>query len=211
MTDFPLSSAAIEKQLTLLAEQDEQVKHAIELVGFPAARQSQTQGFNTFLRVIIGQQISIKAAASIAARVDALLGDNAVPEHITTFSDEELRTCGLSGQKIKYVRSLCETVMKGDLDLTALPQMSDGDAIKAITTVKGLGVWSAHMYLMFSLGRADIWPVGDLGVRAGIGKLIDHPERPTEKELEKIGERWRPYRSVMALLAWHYYSNAPLL
>ena len=161
------------------------------------------------MRVIMGQQLSVKAAASIWARVQALVGEDADASAYAAQSDDALREAGVSRQKIKYLRSLCETIETGVLDIAALPHMSDEDAIKAITSVKGLGVWSAHMYLMFSLGRTDIWPVGDLAVRVGIGRIVGLEDRPTEKEAEKLGERWKPYRSVMALLSWHYYSNAP--
>src|SRR5690606_21408945 len=115
-----------------------------------------------------------------------------------------------SRQKILYARSLAVEIMEGRLDFDALPHMSDADTMKVITAVKGLGRWSAEMYMMFALGRADVWPVGDLAVRVGVGRITGHGVRPTPKVLDEIGERWRPYRSAVALLAWHYYSNAPL-
>jgi len=208
MTDFTLSQTAIEQQLDELAGRCRHAAHALDAVGYPAARQGE-QGFRTFMRVIVGQQLSVKAAATIRARVEALVSEDAGPDDYDRVSDEDLRGAGLSRQKIGYARSLCQTVRDGTLDVAALPGMSDEDAVKAITAVKGLGVWSAHMYLMFSLGRPDIWPVGDLAVRVGAGKIVGHAGRPTEKEAEAIGERWRPYRSSMALMAWHYYSNAP--
>lgn len=192
----------------MLAASDKDVAKAIDLVGYPSERINQ-QGFNTVLRVIVGQQLSVKAAATIWGRVQALAGETAGPEHYAEISDDELRSAGLSRQKVNYVRSLCTTVSNGTLDFDALVHLPDEKAVKAITAVKGLGVWSAHMYLMFSLGRQDIMPVGDLAVRVGIGRIIGMEERPTEKQCDEIGMRWRPHRSVMALLAWHYYSNAP--
>jgi len=206
--NFALGTNDIETALDTLAAEDTDVAKAIELVGYPAER-SNPQGFNTVLRVIVGQQLSVKAAASIWGRVETLAGENAGPETFAGLSDEELRTAGLSRQKINYVRSLCDTVAAGTLDFNALASLSDEDAVKAITAVKGLGVWSAHMYLMFSLGRPDIMPVGDLAVRVGIGRIVGLEDRPTEKQCDEIGMRWRPHRSVMALMAWHYYSNAP--
>ncbi|WP_255834590.1 DNA-3-methyladenine glycosylase [Kordiimonas sp. SCSIO 12603] len=208
MQNFGLGPEDIKAQLDKLAETDSNVKAAIELVDYPGERVN-PQGLNTFVRVIMGQQLSVKAAASIWARVQALVGEDADASAYAAQSDEALREAGVSRQKIKYLRSLCETIESGVLDIAALPHMDDEEAIKAITSVKGLGVWSAHMYLMFSLGRTDIWPVGDLAVRVGIGRIVGLEERPTEKEAEKLGERWKPYRSVMALLSWHYYSNAP--
>ncbi|WP_417466026.1 DNA-3-methyladenine glycosylase family protein [Kordiimonas sp.] len=210
MENFLLDTAGIETRLRDLAAKDAHINAAINLVGIPPERMGE-QGFHTFMRVIVGQQLSVKAAATIRDRVEKLAGEGAGPTDYAKLSDEDLRGAGLSRQKISYARSLCETVEAGTLDIAALPHMSNEDAIAAITAVKGLGVWSAHMYLMFSLGRDDIWPVGDLAVRVGVGRIIGLEERPTEKECETIGERWRPYRSVVALLAWHYYSNAPAI
>lgn len=206
--NFFLSTADIKVSLDALAHTDEDVAKAVALVGYPAERIN-PQGFNTVLRVIVGQQLSVKAAATIWGRVQALAGETAVPDDYVKISDEALRGAGLSRQKINYVRSLCETIKDGTLDFEALTTLSDEEAVKAITAVKGLGVWSAHIYMMFSLGRADIMPVGDLAVRVGIGRIVGLTERPTEKECDAIGDRWRPHRSAMALLAWHYYSNAP--
>jgi DNA-3-methyladenine glycosylase II len=208
MTNFALDQVAIRHHLDHLAGTCDHAARALELVGYPAERRGE-QGFRTFMRVIIGQQLSVKAAATIRGRVEALVGEDAGPDDYDRAADEDLRAAGLSRQKISYARSLCETVRSGTLDVDALPHMSDEDAIKAITAVKGLGVWSAHMYLMFSLGRPDIWPIGDLAVRVGAGRIVGLAERPNEKQAEEIGERWRPYRSSMALMAWHYYSNAP--
>jgi len=206
--NFKLNNQDIRTSLSGLAKNDPSVAKALELVGYPSERNN-PQGFNTLLRVIVGQQLSVKAAATIWGRVEALAGENASPEEYAVLTDEALRKAGLSRQKITYFRSLCDMVLTNKLDLGALIDMPDEDAIKAITAVKGLGVWSAHMYLMFSLGRPNIWPVGDLAVRVGVGRIIEHDDRPTEKQTEEIGERWQPHRSSMALLAWHYYSNAP--
>ena len=207
--NFALTTPDIEAGLDKLAQTDKDVAAAIELVGYPLERIN-PQGFSTVLRVIVGQQLSVKAAATIWGRVQDLVGETAVPDDYVKISDEALRGAGLSRQKINYVRSLCETINDGTLDFDALAVLSDKAAIEAITAVKGLGVWSAHMYLMFSLGRADIMPVGDLAVRVGIGRIVGMEGRPTEKQCDEIGNRWKPHRSVMALLAWHYYSNAPL-
>lgn len=208
MQTFQLRNNHIRDQLTVLANQDNQVKAALELVGFPPER-VRDQSFGIFLRVIVGQQLSVKAATSIFDRITALVGNDPGPGAFDGIDDDTLRAAGLSKQKINYVRSLCDRVKDGTLDIASLPEQSDEDAIESITAVKGLGVWSAHMYLMSSLGRPDIWPVGDLAVRVGVGRIVEAGDRPTEKQTQEIGERWRPYRSAMALLAWHYYSNAP--
>jgi len=208
MKNFHLSNDHIREQLTELSTTDSHIKTALDLVGFPAERINE-QSFAVFLRVIVGQQLSVKAATTIFGRVIDLVGEGPEPSSFSTVDDEQLRAAGLSKQKINYVRSLCQTVIDGTLDIAALPNQRDEDAIAAITAVKGLGVWSAHIYLMFSLGRPNIWPVGDLAVRVGAGRIIELEERPTEKQAQEIGERWHPYRSAVALLAWHYYSNAP--
>ncbi len=206
--NFQLRNHHIREQLTELAGRDPQVKAALDTVGFPPER-VRDQSFGIFLRVIVGQQLSVKAAATIFERVEALVNGNLKPDAFDGIDDDALRTAGLSKQKIAYLRSLCDTVRDGTLDIKKLPTQSDEDAVAAITAVKGLGVWSAHMYLLSSLGRPDIWPVGDLAVRVGVGRIVELDDRPTEKQTLEIGERWRPYRSSMALLAWHYYSNAP--
>lgn len=208
MENFQLSTANIKTQLDYLAQSDRDIQAAIAEVGYPKERVA-AQSFGHIMRVIIGQQVSVKAAAAIAGRVADIVGENPGPDDLAKVDDDTLRAAGLSRPKIKYVRSLCETVNAGILPIEKLPDMSDEDAIAAITAVKGLGGWSAHMYLMFSLGRPDIWPVGDLAVRVGAGRIIGLNERPTEKEAQEIGERWRPYRSAVAVLSWHYYSNAP--
>jgi len=123
---------------------------------------------------------------------------------------EEMRGAGMSRQKYTYSHSLAEAVLSGVLDFNTLDALSDEEAITTITQVKGLGRWSAEMYLMFSMGRVDIWPVDDLAVRAGITRILGEDGKPSPKIVDGWGEAWRPYRSVVALLAWHYYSNAPL-
>ncbi len=208
MQNFQLRNSHIREQLTELASRDKQVKTALDTVGFPPER-VRDQSFAIFLRVIVGQQLSVKAAASIYGRIEELVGADMGPCDFDGVDDETLRALGLSKQKIAYTRSLCETVQNGTLNIEKLPSLCDEDAVESIIAVKGLGVWSAHMYLLSSLGRPDIWPIGDLAVRVGVGRIVELEERPTEKETLEIGERWRPYRSAMALLAWHYYSNAP--
>lgn len=208
MQNFQLTNAHIQDQLTELAAKDDQVRTALDLVGFPPER-IRDQSFGIFLRVIVGQQVSVKAAASIYDRVAALVGGIPEPGAFAVVNDDDLRAAGLSRQKVAYVRSLCDTISAGTLCIEALPELTDEQAVEAITAVKGLGVWSAHMYMLSSLGRPDVWPVGDLAVRVGVGRIVEMEDRPTEKQALEIGERWRPYRSAMALLAWHFYSNAP--
>lgn len=192
-----------------LASRDLHIEAAVDAVGYPSVRK-RDHSFQTLLSVICGQQLSVKAAATISGRVFDLMDGVADPAKLSNLSDDQLRGAGLSRQKVSYCRSLADAVLNGHLVLSDLPNMSDEDAIQTIIQVKGLGRWSAEMYVMFALGRADIWPVDDIAVRAGISDIIGHETRATPKQVGAWGERWRPYRSAVALLSWHYYSNPPL-
>ena len=203
------SNDNIRAMLDELASRDLHIRAAVLAVGYPEAR-VRDHSFDTLLSVIAGQQLSVKAAATINGRVRDLMDGQVSPEKLSGIVDEALRGAGLSWQKISYVRSLASAVLEKRLVLADLPHMSDEDAMAAIVQVKGLGRWSAEMYLMFALGRPDIWPVDDLAVRAGISTIIRNGVRGKPKEVDGWGERWRPYRSAVALLAWHYYSNPPL-
>lgn len=203
------TNAGLKRELEALAAEDADLWVALERAGAPEARHRAT-GFPSLLRTIVGQQLSVKAAATIHGRVVAMLPDPPTPASLAGVDDEALRGAGLSRRKVTYVRSLAAAVGDGSLDLDALPKLDDEEAIKAITQVKGLGRWSAEMYLIFALGRPDIWPVDDLGVRVGTGRMLGLEERPTARELRSIGERWSGRRSAVALLAWHFISAVPL-
>ena len=158
----------------------------------------------------MGQQLSVKAAATIARRVDETVGGALQPESLLATAPDKLRAAGLSRQKIGYLQSLAETVISGDLPLETLPELTDEEVEAAITAVRGFGSWSAHMYMMFSLGRPDIWPSGDLAVRVGFGRMMGWKDRPDEKKVIDEGSIFSPYRSALALLCWQFYSEAPL-
>ena len=158
----------------------------------------------------MGQQLSVKAAATIAQRVDETVGEALQPENLLATAPDQLRAAGLSRQKIAYLQSLAEAVISGALPIDTLPELTDEEVEAAITAVRGFGRWSAHMYMMFSLGRPDIWPSGDLAVRVGFGRIMGWKDRPDEKKLIDEGSAFSPYRSAMALLCWQFYSEAPL-
>jgi DNA-3-methyladenine glycosylase II len=122
---------------------------------------------------------------------------------------DALRACGLSRQKQGYARSLCELTLSGELDLAGLPA-DDEEAIAKLVRIKGIGRWSAEIYLLFAEGRPDIWPAGDLAVQAGIGKILGLPERPSEKATRELAEAWRPHRGAIAIFTWHCYNNPAL-
>jgi DNA-3-methyladenine glycosylase II len=160
--------------------------------------------FASLVGTIVSQQLSGKAADTIFKRVVALVGDHAglTPVAVLAIEPEALRAAGLSRQKVTYVRDLAERVSTGTLDLHALDRHPDDAVIAAITAVKGLGRWSAEMFLMFRLNRPDVFPVGDLGIVKGVQKLYGMKRRPTPQTMERLAEPWRPYRSVAAWYLW---------
>ncbi|MCH1579087.1 MAG: DNA-3-methyladenine glycosylase 2 family protein [Luminiphilus sp.] len=206
---FALTDGDIKQALNALARCHPPIATALNQVGYPASRQRE-HSFESLARIVIGQQLSTKAAATIAGRVDVVCGGVVTPKSILATPPETLRAAGLSRQKIGYLQSLAETVHTGTLLLDALPQRSDHEVEAAITAVRGFGRWSAHMYMMFALGRPDVWPSGDLAVRVGFGRMMGWSERPSEQQVIAEGAAFSPYRSALALLCWHFYSEAPL-
>jgi len=140
------------------------------------------------------------------AKVEAAYGAPPNLEALLTATDEDLRTAGISRQKAGYVRSLAGLVTSGELDLDSLPS-EDEEAIALLTRIKGIGRWSAEIYLLFAEGRRDVWPAGDLAVQISIGRLLGLPEKPSEKLLRELAEPWRPHRGAAAILAWHAYNS----
>lgn len=203
-----LTAQAIAEGLDHVAARSPGIARALERVGYPDPRIRPT-GYRTLLRTIVGQQVSVAAAASVWNRLEALLGEDLPPEDLLAADFEALRGCGLSRQKQGYARSLCELVQTGALDLDSLPA-EDEEAIAQLTQIKGIGRWSAEIYLLFAEGRPDIWPAGDLAVQAGLGKLLDLPERPSEKQARDLAEDWRPHRGAAAIFTWHCYNNPAL-
>jgi len=206
---FQLTDAAIRRALDALAQDHTPVAQAIAQVGYPPSRRRE-HSFESLARIVMGQQLSVKAAATIAQRVDETVGGALQPESLLATAPDKLRAAGLSRQKIGYLQSLAEAVTSGDLPIETLPELTDEEVEAAITAVRGFGRWSAHMYMMFSLGRPDIWPSGDLAVRVGFGRIMGWKERPDEKKVVDKGGAFSPYRSALALLCWQFYSEAPL-
>ena len=206
---FRLTDAAIRKALDALAQDHAAVARAIAQVGYPPSRRRE-HSFESLARIVMGQQLSVKAAATIARRVDETVGGVLLPQSLLATAPDKLRAAGLSRQKIGYLQSLAEAVISGDLPVETLPELADEEVEAAITAVRGFGRWSAHMYMMFSLGRPDIWPSGDLAVRVGFGRMMGWKDRPNEKKMIDEGSAFSPHRSAMALLCWQFYSEAPL-
>lgn len=191
-----------------LAAQDPHIAAALKVSGYPEPRIRPT-GYHTMLKTIVGQQVSIAAANSIWNRLEAAHGGDCAPEAILASTPEALRACGLSAQKQSYARSLAELTLDGTIDFDALPA-DDEDAIALLTKIRGIGRWTAEIYLMFAEGRPDIWPAGDLAVQDSAGRIMGLSERPKEKETRAIGENWRPHRTTAALFCWHYRHVTPL-
>ncbi len=200
-----LSAEQLRSSLDALALIETRFGRAIAQVGYPEPR-VRDRGYETLLRTIVGQQVSFKAADAVWGKLAAALGDTARPEILLMQSEEALRACGLSRQKQGYARSLAELVSSGALDLHNLPA-DDEEAIALLTQIKGIGRWSAEIYLLFAEGRPDIWPAGDLAVQIDVGNIMELPERPSEKQVRAIGEAWRPYRGAAAIFAWHHYKT----
>ncbi len=181
---------------------------ALAAAGYPAPRIRPT-GYRTLLRTIVGQQVSVAAAASVWNKLEIELGEDIAPDELLARDHDQLRACGLSRQKQGYARSLCELVVNDELDLNNLPD-DDEAAIAELTRIKGIGRWSAEIYLLFAEGRADIWPAGDLAVQAAMHKLLGLDERPSEKEARILAERFSPHRGALAIFSWHCYDNPAL-
>ena len=191
--------------LDALAAIEPGIASALAVTGYPDER-IREPGYATLLRTIVGQQVSVAAAASVWNKLEALTGTDCPPAQVLAQDFDALRACGLSRQKQGYARSLAELVLSGALPLDALPA-DDDEAIVYLTQVKGIGRWSAEIYLLFAEGRADIWPAGDLAVQEGVGRLLKLEARPSEKDIRIIAERWRPHRGAAAIFTWHIYAK----
>jgi DNA-3-methyladenine glycosylase II len=200
-----LSAKQIKASLDALAGRESGFAKALEQAGYPEPR-IRERGYNTLLRTIVGQQVSVAAASSMWNKLAAKLGDDCAPEKLLAEGFDSLRACGLSRQKQGYARSLAELVISGALPLDALPK-DDEEAIAYLTQVKGIGRWSAEIYLLFAEGRPDIWPAGDLAVQEGVKRIMLLDERPAEKPTREIAENWRPHRGAAAIFTWHYYAT----
>jgi DNA-3-methyladenine glycosylase II len=158
--------------------------------------------FHTLAEAVIYQQLHGKAAVTIFKRFAALAGDPVMPEGILKLTDTQLRSVGLSRQKSSYLKDMAGRASRGELDFTRLPKMSDDDVIKHLTQVKGVGVWTAHMFLMFALRRPNVLPTGDYGIRLAIKKLYKRRKMPKPDVMTKIAKPWEPYRSVACWYLW---------
>ncbi len=199
---------SIRRDVEALASREPAFAKVVEQHGIPEPRTS-NRGAETLLRTIVGQQVSVAAARSMWAKLEAAFGSPPDLNSLLAASDADLRAAGMSRQKSGYIRSLASLVISGELDLDNLPQ-DDEEAIALLTKIKGIGRWSAEIYLLFGEGRGDVFPAGDLAVMVELGRLMGLPDKPSEKQLRDLAEAWRPYRGAAAVLAWHSYNSSVL-
>jgi DNA-3-methyladenine glycosylase II len=178
----------------------------LERSGPPRFRRRRN-GFGTLLHIILEQQVSIDAAAAMHHRLAGLCRP-LMPETFLTLDDATLRSCGFSRQKMGYARDLAAAVESGKFDFTRLAAADDETARGELLAIRGIGRWSAEIYLLFALGRPDVWPAADLGLQMAINEQLNLGSRPSELELRRRGEAWRPWRSVAACLFWQSYLHA---
>lgn len=190
------------KAINHLKKSDPVLRRIIEGVG-PCRMTYREPGFEALARSIVYQQLSGRVAAAILARLVAAAGNGQLtPAGILALSPEEMRSVGLSRNKAAYIRDLAERANLGELDFEAFPRMPDDEVIERLTRVKGIGVWTVQMFLIFALRRPDVLPSGDLGIRSAIRKAYGLEELPKPSEVEELGAKWRPWASVASWYLW---------
>jgi DNA-3-methyladenine glycosylase II len=195
------SKAHLDEAIAGLLAADIRLHPVAKRVGALPFKARRTEGFEALVSIVVSQQLSVAAADTIFGRVK----DRVVPfgpEQVLAAEAETLRACGLSAPKQKHMKTIAQAIIDGSLDLKRVRAMHDDDARAHLTAVKGIGPWTADIYLMSSLGRADIWPVADVGLQAAIHRALGLRKRPNEKQMEKLSKDWRPWRTVVARMLW---------
>jgi DNA-3-methyladenine glycosylase II len=198
-----LNDDALAKGLRILARRDKNMARAIRFAG-PLPDRSLPRGFATLAKIIVEQQLSLAAAAAIWSRLEADLG-KVTPAAVLSRDVPHLKALGLGARKAEYVQGIATALISGDLDLTALAQMTDIDAIAHLTAVRGVGPWTAEVYLLFAEGRSDIFPAGDIALQAAAQWTFDLPARPDTESFRIMADNWRPWRGAAARLLWQVY------
>ncbi len=202
-----LSQRTLARAVRLLAARDPDLERVHGATGIPPLRKREP-GFASLLTIVCAQQVSTAAARTIIGRLLARV-DPLTPENILATPLDDLRALGLSRQKATYGIAMAQALSDGVLDLVGVDALSDEDAIASLTQLKGVGRWTAEIYLLFALGRPDLWPADDLAIVAAVQRIKGLPERPDRATMEVIAEPWRPWRSVAAHMMWHYYNTVP--
>jgi DNA-3-methyladenine glycosylase II len=197
------TKAHLDEALAGLTAADARFHPIAQRVGEMAFVPRRKHGFEALVSIVVSQQLSVAAADTIFARVKAKVTPFG-PEQVIAAAPEMLRACGLSAPKQKHMKTIASAILDGSLDLKRVRSMADDDARAHLTAVKGIGPWTADIYLMSSLGRADVWPVGDVGLQAAITRAFGLRKRPNEKRMETLSKDWRPYRTVAARLFWFH-------
>lgn len=192
------------RDLRILARRDDDLRTALRLVGSPPPRQ-RPPGFASLARIVVGQQVSTAAANGIWARIAAAV-EPLTPQRIAAQDEAALRALGLSRQKALYLRGIGAAIASGALDLDEVARADDNRAITALLAVKGVGRWTAEIYLLFALGRRDVFPAGDLALQVGLQRLKRLRKRPDPERARKLAAHWSPMRGAMAHFLWHYYA-----
>ena len=190
--------------IAALVEIDPRLVPIVEVSGAVPLRR-RPPGFSGLARVVTAQQVSAQAATSIWARVETLVGADPGPRDFVGHDDAALRGVGLSAAKIRTLRAVAAAIDEG-LDLEACASLPEADAVARLTAIKGIGRWTAEVWLLFCAGHPDVWPAGDLALQVSIGEGLGRPERPSERESRELAEAWRPWRSVAARLFWAHYA-----
>jgi DNA-3-methyladenine glycosylase II len=188
----------------VLAAADPRLAVVIERAGPPNLRRGRPrrEHFAELARMVCYQQLAGRAAASIHGRFEALFDDVPTPEAVLSLPIDRLRGAGLSGSKAASIRDLADKVLAGDVRLARIGRLPDDEIVRELTLVRGIGRWTAEMFLMFQLGRMDVWPVDDFGVRKGYARMHELAELPTAKALEPLGDPYHPFRSIAAWYCW---------
>lgn len=197
--------ADLKRAVTYLCASDPHLARAVATAG-PVGFKMRRPGFASLLKIIVEQQLSTASALAIWGRLVESVNDP-TPDYILSLSDSDMRAVGMSAPKMRYCRVLAEDVVSGRLNLARLSRMSDQKAMDALLSVVGIGRWTAEIYLLFCLGRPDVWPAGDIAVRSAIQNICELDERPRESDTDRLAERWRPLRGVAALILWNYYRH----
>ena len=195
--------------LEALATRDADIAHALKLHGMPAPRRREP-GFATLVDIVVAQQVSTRAAATVRERIEVAAGGRVTPVSLLALGQTGLRTAGLSGRKAQYVLGLATAVENGKFDIDGLTELDDEEVVEIITSQRGLGQWSADIYMLFALGRPDIMPAGDLALQVGYRMLRKSNTKPDAALLLTASEEWRPLRGAAAILLWHIYGKATL-
>jgi len=203
----PLTAAGLADAASRLARHDPDLGRLLADDG-PPPMWGRQAGFATLVRIILEQQVSLASARAVYARLRAGAG-RVTPERMLALGDRRVRACGLTRQKSAYVLHLAEAVQSGGLDLRALAAADDDEARAALVRLKGIGRWTADIYLLMALRRPDVWPVGDIALATTVRAVKRLRRPPTHERLARIAEAWRPHRSVAARMLWHHYLSRP--